>query len=155
MPACEVFDDMEKRFGVRPSLVNTVQQELDRTSRKEGKLPERKAKTTSLSKASETINAPSEEKVDARDMWTEISKDLVSADAIKDVGWEYKETKDYYYVMEYLEYVSRKSFDRNILSTCRMKYSISSIFPSNLERVLIFLVSQPAELIPPRSKAGH
>ena len=111
MPACEVFDDIEKRFGVRPSLVDTVQQELDRTSRKEGKLPERKAKKTSLSKASETINAPSEEKVDTRDMWTEISKDLVSADAIKDVGWEYKETKDYYYVMEYLEYVSRKSFD--------------------------------------------
>ena len=67
MPAYEVFDDIEKRFGVRPSLVDNF--------------------------------------------WTEISKDLVSADAIKGAGWEYKETEDYYYVMEYLEYVSHKSVD--------------------------------------------
>ena len=39
-------------------------------------------------------------------MWTEITKDLVSLEAIKERGYEYEETEKYYYVMEYLRYVS-------------------------------------------------
>ena len=38
-------------------------------------------------------------------MWTEITKDLVSLEAIKEKGYEYEETEKYYYVMEYLRYV--------------------------------------------------
>lgn len=38
-------------------------------------------------------------------MWTEITKDLVSEEAIKEVGYEYEETEEFYYVMEYLRYV--------------------------------------------------
>ena len=38
-------------------------------------------------------------------MWTEITKDLVSVEAIKEKGYEYEETEKYYYVMEYLRYV--------------------------------------------------
>ena len=38
-------------------------------------------------------------------MWTEITKDLVSLEAIKERGYEYEETEKYYYVMEYLRYV--------------------------------------------------
>lgn len=112
MPAHKVFDDIKARFGTQASLFDTVLQEPDSGSRKQEKLPERKAKKTSLSKASEAKEASSEGKVDAMGRkWTEISKDLVSADAIKDVGWKYEETKDCYYVMEHLEYVSRNLFD--------------------------------------------
>lgn len=39
-------------------------------------------------------------------MWTEISKDLVSEEAIKEGGYEYEDTEEFYYVMEYLRYVS-------------------------------------------------
>ncbi len=38
-------------------------------------------------------------------MWTEITKDLVSEEAIKERGYEYEETEEFYYVMEYLRYV--------------------------------------------------
>ena len=39
-------------------------------------------------------------------MWTEITRDLVSEEAIKEVGYEFEETEEFYYVMEYLRYVS-------------------------------------------------
>lgn len=39
-------------------------------------------------------------------MWTEITKDLVSEEAIKEVGYEFEDTEEFYYVMEYLRYVS-------------------------------------------------
>lgn len=112
IPAYKVFEDIEERFGVRPSLPDTIQQAPHRTIRNQGKLPERKAKRTSLSKASEAGKASFEENVPrGGSRWTEISKELVSADAIKDIGWKYRESKDYYYVMEYLEYVSRNTFN--------------------------------------------
>jgi len=38
-------------------------------------------------------------------MWTEITKDLVSEEAIKERGYEFEETEEFYYVMEYLRYV--------------------------------------------------
>ncbi len=41
-----------------------------------------------------------------KEMWTEITKDLVVKDAIEMVGLEYEETEYFYYVMEYLRYVS-------------------------------------------------
>ena len=112
IPASKIFDDIEKRFGVRPSLPDTIQQAPHGTSRDQGKLPERNSKIKSLSKASEAGKASFEENIPPEgNRWTEISKDLVSADAIKDIGWKYRESKDFYYVMEYLEYVSRNSFD--------------------------------------------
>lgn len=39
-------------------------------------------------------------------MWTEITKDLVSEKAMKEMGYEYEETEFFYYVMTYLRYVS-------------------------------------------------
>ena len=39
-------------------------------------------------------------------MWTEITKDLVSEEALKERHKEYEETDQFYYVMEYLRYVS-------------------------------------------------
>ena len=38
-------------------------------------------------------------------MWTEITKDLVSEEAIKEAKYEYEDTEEFYYVMEYLRYV--------------------------------------------------
>ena len=42
-------------------------------------------------------------------MWTEITRNLVSVEAIKEKGYEYEETPEFFYVMEYLRYVSRTS----------------------------------------------
>lgn len=38
------------------------------------------------------------------EMWTEITKDLVTREAIERMGYEYEETEWFYYVMEYLHY---------------------------------------------------
>jgi len=39
-------------------------------------------------------------------MWTEITKDLVIREAIDSMGYACEETDDFFYVMEYLRYVS-------------------------------------------------
>lgn len=39
-----------------------------------------------------------------KDMWTEISKDLVVREAIEQMGYEYEDTPMFYYIMAYLEY---------------------------------------------------
>ncbi|KAK1751178.1 hypothetical protein QBC47DRAFT_392378 [Echria macrotheca] len=39
-------------------------------------------------------------------MWTEITKDLVTVEAIHQMGYIYEETDYYFYIMEYLTYVS-------------------------------------------------
>jgi hypothetical protein len=38
--------------------------------------------------------------------WTEITKDLVTKEAIEQMGYDYKETENFFYVMENLKYVS-------------------------------------------------
>lgn len=44
-----------------------------------------------------------------KDMWTEVTKDLVIKEAIESMGFEYEETEAFFYVMEYLRYVSNFS----------------------------------------------
>jgi hypothetical protein len=41
-----------------------------------------------------------------KEMWTEITKDLVIREAIEELGFEYEETDQFFYVMDYLKYVS-------------------------------------------------
>jgi predicted DNA-binding protein len=40
-----------------------------------------------------------------KDMWTEVTKDLVLREAIEQMGYSCEETEDFFYVMEYLKYV--------------------------------------------------
>lgn len=40
------------------------------------------------------------------DMWTEVTKDLVIKEAIEHMGYSFEETEEFFYVMEYLKYVS-------------------------------------------------
>ncbi|RDA92668.1 hypothetical protein CP533_3711 [Ophiocordyceps camponoti-saundersi (nom. inval.)] len=40
----------------------------------------------------------------ARELWTEITKDLVVREAIEQLGYEYEETKWYFYIMDCLQY---------------------------------------------------
>lgn len=40
-----------------------------------------------------------------KDMWTEVTKDLVLREAIDGMGYRCEETDDFYYIMEYLRYV--------------------------------------------------
>lgn len=47
---------------------------------------------------------------DPRDgLWTEITKDLVVKEAIQEMGYEYQETDEYYYIFKYMQYVSLAS----------------------------------------------
>ncbi|KAM5348788.1 hypothetical protein ACJ41O_008611 [Fusarium nematophilum] len=39
-----------------------------------------------------------------KDMWTEITKDLVVREAIEEAGYDYEETKEFFYIMDYLKY---------------------------------------------------
>jgi hypothetical protein len=39
-------------------------------------------------------------------MWTEITKDLVVREAIEELGYDYEETEYFFYVIQYLQYVS-------------------------------------------------
>lgn len=39
-------------------------------------------------------------------MWTEVTKDLVIKEAVEELGYEYEETEEFFYVIEYLRYVS-------------------------------------------------
>ncbi|KAF2179373.1 hypothetical protein K469DRAFT_596436 [Zopfia rhizophila CBS 207.26] len=48
--------------------------------------------------------AHSPAKPKTKDMWTEITKDLVIKDAIEHMGYDYEETDYFFYVMEYLRY---------------------------------------------------
>lgn len=41
-----------------------------------------------------------------KEMWTEIIKDLVLREAIEELGYEYEETKWFFYIMDYLRYIS-------------------------------------------------
>lgn len=43
------------------------------------------------------------------EMWTEITKDLVTRQAIDELGYEYEETEFFYYILTYLRYVSSSS----------------------------------------------
>ncbi|KAF2714375.1 hypothetical protein K504DRAFT_340802, partial [Pleomassaria siparia CBS 279.74] len=49
-----------------------------------------------------SLGPPSKPK--AKDMWTEITKDLVLKEAIDSMGYDCEETDDFFYVMEYLRY---------------------------------------------------
>src|SRR5271170_6342763 len=40
--------------------------------------------------------------------WTEITKDLVVKEAIMQAGYDFEETDDFYYIMNYLKYVSSR-----------------------------------------------
>jgi hypothetical protein len=53
------------------------------------------------------IDQPRERPVERpSDMWTEITKDLVLREAVERMGYEFEETEYFYYVMDYLRYVS-------------------------------------------------
>lgn len=47
-----------------------------------------------------------------KDMWTEVTKDLVIREAIEEMGYEFEEAENFFYVIEYLRYVSRPTGNR-------------------------------------------
>jgi len=60
-------------------------------------------------------------------LWTEITKDLVVPEAIKQLGYEFEETEYFYYVLKYLQYVRPRSND-NFLSA--VNYSTGRCRPN-------------------------
>lgn len=54
-------------------------------------------------------------------LWTEITKDLVTKEAIEQLGYDYEETEYFYYIIQYLQYVGpQPSFTRIMLTESRM-----------------------------------
>lgn len=60
------------------------------------------------------------------DLWTEITKDLVAKEAIEELGYDYEETEFFYYILQYLRYVSLPLFPtflskhtNNLVARCR------------------------------------
>lgn len=45
-----------------------------------------------------------------KDMWTEVTKDLVIKEAIDEMGYQYEDSEHFFYVMEYLKYVSHRRY---------------------------------------------
>lgn len=80
-------------------------------SREEGRRPAPREKTREEIRITERRVQEETQRGKTKDkMWTEITKDLVIKEAIDEMGYEYEETDDFFYVIEYLKYVS--------LSTC-------------------------------------
>jgi len=59
--------------------------------------------TSGNDEASSDFGMPNS-KPKTKDMWTEITKDLVIKEAIEQMGYDYEETDFFFYVMEYLRY---------------------------------------------------
>jgi DNA-dependent RNA polymerase auxiliary subunit epsilon len=53
------------------------------------------------------VRAPPKQRIG--DLWTEITKDLVSREAIEQLGYDFEETEFFYYIIQYLRYVSLRS----------------------------------------------
>lgn len=53
-----------------------------------------------------------------REMWTEVTKDLVTKEAITAMGYQYEETADFFYVMEYLRYVRFPTAAAGLILKC-------------------------------------
>jgi hypothetical protein len=62
------------------------------------------------------FGGPVPSKPKTKDMWTEITKDLVIKEAIEHMGYDYEETDYFFYVMEYLRYVSHQH--ERVCDTC-------------------------------------
>jgi hypothetical protein len=45
------------------------------------------------------------------ELWTEVTKDLITRDAIEEMGYPYEETDSFYYIFEYLQKVSPSHFN--------------------------------------------
>ena len=52
-------------------------------------------------------------------MWTEVTKDLVIEEAIREMGYEYEETENFYYIIAYLRYV-RPSLSQSLRAFLRI-----------------------------------
>jgi hypothetical protein len=50
--------------------------------------------------------------------WTEITKDLVCREAIQELGYDFEETEFFYYIVEYLAYVSPSPFPALTQTAC-------------------------------------
>jgi hypothetical protein len=81
-----------------------------------------------------------------KDMWTEVTKDLVLREAIEQMGYSCEETEDFFYVMEYLKYVSSSppAWSSSTLTVCRRMFFSSSNCPTRFAASASFASSLSA-----------
>lgn len=60
-----------------------------------------------IEKTKDRRSRPSQKR---NEMWTEITKDLVTRDAIIELGYDFEETEYFFYIMQYLKYVGKSSY---------------------------------------------
>ncbi|CAK4034772.1 Hypothetical predicted protein [Lecanosticta acicola] len=88
-------------------------------------------------------------------MWTEVTKDLVIKEAVDEMGYEFEETDDYFYVMEYLRYedvLKLVEITEDIKRERRERIREIQWEREERERVPKMLPPPPPVPAPPRSK---
>lgn len=70
-------------------------------------------------------------------MWTEVAKDLVIKEAIVESGYDYEETEEFYYVMEYLRYVRLATLSMSNADSPdrKMLFALSSLQTTSADSV--------------------
>ncbi|THW30530.1 hypothetical protein D6D23_00003 [Aureobasidium pullulans] len=59
-----------------------------------------------------------------KDMWTEVTKDLVIKEAIDEMGYQYEDSEHFFYVMEYLKYEADASSQEDVLQLVELSEDI-------------------------------
>lgn len=113
------FIPEREREGVRESVRERIEAreeaparetstlEIDISSRRRGGGSyEREYERIEESSSDRRVGMPRPSKKAEPGLWTEITKDLVTREAIEELGYDFEETEFFYYIIQYLRYVS-------------------------------------------------
>ena len=151
-------DDRELDIAIRESGGRGGERELDVAIR-DNRGPEREQDEWNAGRR----YVKQEDKKDR--MWTEITKDLASVEAIKEMGYEYEETEFFFYIFKYLKYVS-KTPSSQVLFTHALQLVLitrqeevqaltdltTDIKHGRRSRIRQIEAEREAEVLPPRRK---
>jgi hypothetical protein len=93
-----------------PRREETLDIEISSRRRKGGGVYEREYERIEESSDDRRVGMPRGPKNRVGTLWTEITKDLVVKEAIEELGYDYEETEYFYYIIQYLQYVSSSQF---------------------------------------------
>lgn len=96
---------LRERQDLSSSERTTLDIEISARRRGGGREYEREYERIEERDGDRRVGMPRKQRV-TQDLWTEITKDLVIREAIEELGYEYEETEFFFYVIEYLRYVS-------------------------------------------------
>jgi hypothetical protein len=96
--------DIQERSVERPRREPNLEIEISSRRRKGGAVYKRDYERIEES-SDRRVGLPRGPKNRVGTLWTEITKDLVTKEAIEQLGYDYEETEFFYYIIQYLQYV--------------------------------------------------